>query len=58
MDTDNKPELRTLRFRVKDKQSGKWLVAAARAVNFVWNYCNGRRFTRSITTPSGQEKVS
>ena len=41
MDTENKTALRTFRFRVKDKQSGKYLAAAARAVNFVWNYCNG-----------------
>jgi putative transposase len=33
--------LKTLRYRVKDKTSGKKLDAAARAVNLVWNHCNG-----------------
>lgn len=32
--------MRTFRFRVKDKISGKHLDVAARAVNFVWNHCN------------------
>jgi len=36
-----KPLLKTLRFRVKDGTSGKKLDAAARAVNTVWNHCNG-----------------
>ena len=45
MDTDNKTELRTFRFRVKDKQSGKWLDAAARGI-----IATARRFTRSITS--------
>lgn len=40
MDTEVKTELRTFRFRVKDRTSGKKLDAAARAVNFVWNHCN------------------
>lgn len=40
MGTEVKKELRTFRFRVKDRTSGKKLVAAARAVNFVWNHCN------------------
>jgi putative transposase len=38
---ENKTELRTFRFRVKDKQSGMRLTAAAHAVNRVWNHCNG-----------------
>jgi transposase len=33
--------LKTFRFRVKDKTSGKRLDVAAHAVNFVWNHCNG-----------------
>jgi putative transposase len=33
--------LKTLKYRVKDKASGKKLAAAARAVNLVWNHCNG-----------------
>ena len=33
--------LKTFKFRVKDKTSGKHLAAAARVVNFVWNHCNG-----------------
>ena len=33
--------LKTCRFRVRDKTSGKTLEAAARAVNTVWNHCNG-----------------
>jgi putative transposase len=36
-----KPPLKTLKYRVKDRTSGKHLAAAARAVNFVWNHCNG-----------------
>jgi len=32
-------EVRTYRFRVKDKHASR-LGAQARAVNFVWNYCN------------------
>tara|TARA_B100001105_G_scaffold150248_1_gene120564 strand:- start:3296 stop:4570 length:1275 start_codon:yes stop_codon:yes gene_type:complete len=31
--------VRVLRFRIKDKHRD-WLSAAAREVNFVWNYCN------------------
>lgn len=41
MTDEVKTALKTFRFRVKDKNSGKRLDAAARAVNFVWNYCNG-----------------
>jgi len=41
MTTEVKPILRTLKYRVKDRTSGKKLDAAARAVNFVWNHCNG-----------------
>src|SRR5215471_10720488 len=33
--------LKTFRFRVKDKTSGKKLDAAACEVNLVWNHCNG-----------------
>jgi putative transposase len=33
--------LKTLKYRVKDRTSGKKLDAAARAVNLVWNHCNG-----------------
>lgn len=40
MSKDVGPILKTFRFRVKDKTSGKRLTAAARAVNFVWNHCN------------------
>jgi putative transposase len=36
-----KPLVKTLRYRVKDRVSGKRLDAAARAVNLVWNHCNG-----------------
>lgn len=36
-----KTALKTLKYRVKDKTSGKHLDAAARAVNLVWNHCNG-----------------
>jgi len=36
-----KPLVKTLRYRVKDRVSGKRLDAAARAVNIVWNHCNG-----------------
>lgn len=32
--------LKTLKYRVKDRTSGKHLDAAARAVNLVWNHCN------------------
>jgi putative transposase len=32
--------LKTFRYRVKDRTSGKRLDAASRAVNFVWNHCN------------------
>jgi putative transposase len=35
------PLLKTLRFRVKDRTSGKKLNVAARAVNVVWNHCSG-----------------
>ena len=38
---DVKLPLKTFRFRVKDKTSGKKLAAAAREVNSVWNHCNG-----------------
>ena len=36
-----KPLVKSLRYRVKDGVSGKHLNAAARAVNLVWNHCNG-----------------
>ena len=36
-----KPLVKTFRYRVKDRVSGKHLNAAARAVNMVWNHCNG-----------------
>lgn len=32
--------LRTFKFRVKDRSSGKKLDDASRAVNLVWNHCN------------------
>lgn len=35
-----RPIFRTLRFRVKDSTSKKWLESAAHAVNLVWNHCN------------------
>ena len=41
MGNEVKPLLKTLRLRVKDGTSGKKLEAAARAVNTVWNHCNG-----------------
>jgi transposase len=41
MDAEIKPLLKTFKYRVKDKTSGKKLDAAARAVNYVWNFCNG-----------------
>jgi transposase len=41
MANEVKPLLKTLRFRVKDRTSGKRLDAMARSVNFVWNHCNG-----------------
>jgi putative transposase len=34
-------EVKTMRYRVKDRVSCKHLDAAARAVNMVWNHCNG-----------------
>src|SRR5262245_39655950 len=36
-----RPLVKTLRYRVKGGVSGKHLNAAARAVNMVWNHCNG-----------------
>ena len=36
---DVKLPLKTFRFRVKDKTSGKKLDAAAREANLVWNHC-------------------
>jgi putative transposase len=39
MPDDAKLLLKTFRFRVKDKTSGKKLDAAARAVNTVCNHC-------------------
>jgi hypothetical protein len=41
MPDDAKLPLKTFRSRVKDKTSGNKLDAAARAVNTVWNHCNG-----------------
>jgi hypothetical protein len=35
------PLVKTLRYRVKDRASGRHLDSAARAVNLVWNHCNG-----------------
>ena len=40
MNNEVKPLLKTLKYRVKDRTSGKKLDVAARAVNFVWNHCN------------------
>lgn len=40
MTLDTPKLLKTLKFRVKDRTSGKRLTEAARAVNFVWNHCN------------------
>jgi IS605 OrfB family transposase len=41
MATTDQPKLyKTYRFRVKDANSGKVLVAMGNAVNTVWNYCN------------------
>lgn len=33
-------QLKTLKYRVKGKSTGKALAKAARAVNVVWNHCN------------------
>jgi len=33
--------MKTFRYRVKDGTSGRHLDQAARAVNLVWNHCNG-----------------
>ena len=41
MANEVKPLVKTLRYRVKDGVSGRHLNAAARAVNMVWNHCNG-----------------
>jgi hypothetical protein len=41
MGNEVKPLVKTLRCRVKDRVSGKHLDAVARAVNLVWNHCNG-----------------
>src|SRR5262245_44044482 len=41
MANEVKPLVKTLRYRVKDGVSGRHLNAAARAVNTVWNHCNG-----------------
>lgn len=41
MGNEVKPLVKAFRFRVKDGTSGKKLDAAARAVNLVWNHCNG-----------------
>ena len=41
MANEVKPLLKTLRYRVKDRVTRKHLSAAARAVNLVWNHCNG-----------------
>ena len=41
MANEVKPLLKTLRYRVKDRVARKHLSAAARAVNLVWNHCNG-----------------
>lgn len=41
MGNEVKPLVKTLRYRVKDRVSGRHLDAAARAVNLVWNHCNG-----------------
>jgi transposase len=41
MTNEVKLPLKTFKFRVKDGTSGKHLAAAAGAVNFVWNHCNG-----------------
>jgi putative transposase len=38
--TKSASALRTYQFRVKDATHRNWLGAKARAVNFVWNYCN------------------
>jgi hypothetical protein len=54
VDTENKTELRTFRFRVKDKQSGKRRTAAADAVDVVWNHCNGAQVR---TIKSGRLKT-
>ena len=32
--------IRTYRYRVKDRNHAKWLISRARAVNFVWDWCN------------------
>jgi len=39
----NKPNIRTLRVRLKDKHA-KLFVSLAREVNTVWNYCNDLSF--------------
>jgi hypothetical protein len=41
MPDDAKLPLKTFRLRVNHKTSGNKLDVAARAVNTVWNHCNG-----------------
>ena len=41
-DNSNGAVIRTYRYRVKDKHA-KELARQARAVNFVWNWCNERQ---------------
>ena len=41
MANEVKPLVKTFRYRVKDGTSGRHLDQAARAVNMVWNHCNG-----------------
>jgi len=32
--------LQTYHYRIKDSSGVAWLNAAAKAINYVWNYCN------------------
>ena len=41
MANEVEPLVKTFRYRVKDGTSGRHLDQAARAVNMVWNHCNG-----------------
>jgi IS605 OrfB family transposase len=36
--------LQTCHYRIKDSSGVAWLEAAARSVNYVWNYCNSTAF--------------
>jgi hypothetical protein len=50
--------LKTFRFRVKDKTSGKRLDAAAHAVNFVWIIATAHNGTPSNTISVGPVRVN